>query len=113
MKLKFLYNTLLTIGIVLMFLSAIAAFKSGQYPIMAFSIAVLLLLFYLKIRLLREVREATRKKGSHSHPKKEIIIRLFDERGLDHLCFEVVVADPYVDLIPLIGLTDGHITHAD
>ncbi len=63
MKLKFLYNTLLTIGIVLMFLSAIASYRSTQYTIMAASIAVLLLLFYLKIRLLREIKEATRKKS--------------------------------------------------
>jgi len=62
MKLKFLYNTLLTIGIVLMFLSAIASYRSGQYAIMTASVAILLLLFYLKIRLLKEVRESTRKK---------------------------------------------------
>lgn len=62
MKLKFLYNTLLTIGIVLMFLSALASYNSGQYLIMTASVAILLLLFFLKIRLLKEVKEAARKK---------------------------------------------------
>jgi len=62
MKWKFLYNTLLTLGIVLMFLSAIASFQSEQYNIMAFSVAVLLLLFWLKVRLLKDVRQTIKKK---------------------------------------------------
>lgn len=62
MKWKFLYNTLLTLGIVLMFLSAIASFKSEQYNIMAFSVAVLLLLFWLKVRLLKDVKQTIKKK---------------------------------------------------
>lgn len=62
MKIKFLYNTLLTIGIVLMLLSAVAAYNSDQYLIMAISIAVLLLLFWLKVQLLKQVRETVRSK---------------------------------------------------
>lgn len=62
MKLKFLYNTLLTIGIVLMFLSAVAAFNSDQYLIMGISIAVMILLFWLKVQLLKQVRDTVRNK---------------------------------------------------
>jgi len=62
MKLKFLYNTLLTLGIVLMILSAVSAFKSDQTTFMWISIAILVVLFWLKVQLLKQVREATRKK---------------------------------------------------
>lgn len=62
MKLKFLYNTLLTVGIVLMFLSAIASYQSQQYGFMAASLAVLVVLFWLKVRLLKDVRQTINKK---------------------------------------------------
>lgn len=62
MKMKFLYNTLLTIGIVLMFLSALSAYRSEQYWITAASVAIMLILFFLKFRLLKEIRESARKK---------------------------------------------------
>ena len=62
MKLKFLYNTLLTIGIVLMVLSAVNAYNSDQHLYMGISIAVVLLLLWVKARLLKHVRETVRKK---------------------------------------------------
>lgn len=61
MKVKFLYNTLLTVGIALMFLSTIAAYNSGQTTIMYASIAVAALLVWLKVQLLKQVQQSTKK----------------------------------------------------
>ncbi len=63
MKIKFLYNTLLTVGIVLMVLSTVSAYQSKQTVIMIVSLAVAILLFWLKIQLLKQVRQSSKKKG--------------------------------------------------
>lgn len=60
MKVKFLYNTLLTVGIALMVLSTFAAYNSGQTIIMYVSIAVAILLAWLKVQLLKQVQQATK-----------------------------------------------------
>ncbi len=60
MKLKFFYNTLLTLGIVLLFMSTISAYSAGQYTILAVSIGLMLFLAYLKINLLRNIRATTK-----------------------------------------------------
>lgn len=59
---KFLYNTLLTLGIVFMFFSAIASYQSQNYQLMAVSVAVLLLMFWFKVRLLKDVKQTMKKK---------------------------------------------------
>lgn len=60
MKIKFLYNVLLTIGIALMFLSTIAAYNSGQTLIMYVSIGIGILLIWLKVQLLKQVQQTTK-----------------------------------------------------
>ncbi len=62
MKRHFLYNILLNIGLILMILSAVAAYQSAQYMILAISLAIILVLGYLKYRLLRQVRQLTKDK---------------------------------------------------
>lgn len=69
MKLKFLYNTLLTIGIVLLFMSIISSYSTGQYTILAVSVGLMLFLIYLKIMLLKGIREATKSTTKHSEEK--------------------------------------------
>ncbi|WP_353127695.1 DUF6358 family protein [Parapedobacter pyrenivorans] len=62
MKRHFIYNVLLNIGLILMVLSAIAAFNSEQYPILAISMAIIFILGYLKYRLLKQIRHITKGK---------------------------------------------------
>ena len=62
MKMKFLYNTLLTLGIVFMFFRAIASYQCQYYQLMAVSVAVLLLMFWFKVRLLKDVKQTMKKK---------------------------------------------------
>ncbi|SFC35080.1 hypothetical protein SAMN05421747_10941 [Parapedobacter composti] len=62
MKRHFLYNTLLNIGLILMTLSAVAAFQSRQYLALVVSMAIIGVLGYLKYRLLKQVRQMTRRK---------------------------------------------------
>jgi hypothetical protein len=69
MKLKFLYNTLLTIGIVLLFMSIISSYSTGQYTILAVSVGLMLFLIYLKVNLLKGIREATRSTPTNSESK--------------------------------------------
>lgn len=61
MKRHFLYNILLNIALILMFLSTVAAYNNGQYAVMAISIAITAVLAYLKYRLLTHVRKLTKK----------------------------------------------------
>ncbi len=61
MKRHFLYNILLNIGLILMFLSMVAAYNNGQYPIFAISLAITAVLGYLKYRLLLHIRKLTKK----------------------------------------------------
>jgi len=62
MKKYFLYNILLNVGIILMALAAMAAYNSIQYPIVAIAVAIVVLLGYLKYRLLKQVRQLTKHK---------------------------------------------------
>jgi hypothetical protein len=61
MKRHFLYNILLNIGLILMLLSAVAAYNSGQQPILYISVAIIAVLGYLKYRLLKQIRQFTKK----------------------------------------------------
>ncbi len=66
MKRHFLYNTLLNIGLILMMLTAIAAYNgetqnNEKYFILGITVVIILLLGYLKYRLLKQVRQLTKK----------------------------------------------------
>jgi len=62
MKRHFLYNTLLNIGLILMLLSAVAAYNSERYPILGIAVVIIGVLGYLKYRLLKQVRQLTKNK---------------------------------------------------
>ncbi|WP_326328021.1 DUF6358 family protein [Parapedobacter sp. 10938] len=66
MKKYFLYNVLLSIALILMALAAIAAYNSddngSKYPILAITIAIFLILVYLKYRLLKQIKHFTKDK---------------------------------------------------
>lgn len=57
MKRYFLYNILLNISLILMFFSVVAAYQSRQYIVLAISILIILIVGYLKYRLLKQVRQ--------------------------------------------------------
>ena len=66
MKTYFLYNVLLNIALILMGFAAIAAYNSddngSKNLILAISIAIFLVLAYLKYRLLKQVKQYTKDK---------------------------------------------------
>ncbi|MGO1520516.1 MAG: DUF6358 family protein [Sphingobacterium sp.] len=75
---KFILNVLLNLGIVFLVLSAWAGYNSGQVLYLGISIALLVVLIYLKVVLLKQVRkdaqakqvEKARATVSHKHNKK-------------------------------------------
>ena len=66
MKTYFLYNVLLNVALILMALAAVAAYNSdddgSKHLILAISIAIFLVLAYLKYRLLKRVKQYTKDK---------------------------------------------------
>ena len=54
---KFILNVLLNLGIVFLVLSAWAGYNSGQVLYLGISIALLVVLIYLKVVLLKQVRK--------------------------------------------------------
>lgn len=62
MKTYFLYNVLLNISLILMGFAVWAAYRSDQYPILAITVVILVILGWLKYRLLRQVRQTTKDK---------------------------------------------------
>lgn len=61
MKTYFLYNTLLNIAVILMGLAVWAAYRSEQYIIMAITVLIVIILGWLKYRLLKQVRQRIKK----------------------------------------------------
>lgn len=66
MKKHFLYNTLLNIGLILMMFAAVAAYnseaqKGEKYIILGITVLIIIVLGYLKYRLLKQVRQLTKK----------------------------------------------------
>ena len=57
---KFIYNVLLNIGLIAMIFTAVSSYKKEQYLIVILAICILILLSFLKIRLLKQVREITK-----------------------------------------------------
>lgn len=62
MKLKFFYNTLLTLGIALMLLSAVSSYQAEQYLYLAISLALIVVLGWLKYKLLADVKNTIKTK---------------------------------------------------
>lgn len=60
MKKYFLYNVMLNIGLILMGLAVWAAYRSADYTILAITVAIFIVLVWLKIRLLKQVRQFTK-----------------------------------------------------
>ncbi len=57
LKRNLLYNTLLNVGLILMILSAVAAYNSQQYVYLAISVVIAIFLVYAKYLLIKQVRE--------------------------------------------------------
>ncbi|WP_104443702.1 DUF6358 family protein [Parapedobacter indicus] len=57
MKRYFIYNVLLNISLILMFLSVVAAYQSSEYTVFGISLLIIGILGYLKYRLLKQVRQ--------------------------------------------------------
>lgn len=62
MKIKFLYNTLLSVGMALVFLSAVSSIQQEQYTFLIISILMFVILVWLKIKVLKDVRQSIRSK---------------------------------------------------
>lgn len=63
---KFIYNVLLNIGLIAMVYTAVSSYKKEQFLIVILSICIAIVLSFLKIRLLKQVREITK---DHSKTK--------------------------------------------
>lgn len=61
MKRYFFYNVLLNIALILMILSVVAAYNSSQHGILAISVGIMAVLIYLKYRLLKQIKQQSRK----------------------------------------------------
>ncbi|MGM1430534.1 DUF6358 family protein [Sphingobacterium lactis] len=59
---KFILNILLNLGIVFLVLSAWAGYNSGQILYLGISIALLVVLIYLKVVLIKQVKRDVRAK---------------------------------------------------
>lgn len=64
MGLKFLLNIIYNVGIFVLIVCLVWAFKHQEYPVMAGVIFLLALLVLLKIRLIKQVKELTRNRKS-------------------------------------------------
>lgn len=56
MRKKLLYNVLLNVGLIVLVFSAVAAYNNQQYGILSVAAIGTLLLIYLKIQLMKQVR---------------------------------------------------------
>ncbi|WP_353184369.1 DUF6358 family protein [Parapedobacter lycopersici] len=61
MKKYFFYNVLLTVALIVMVLSIVAAYNSGQHIILAVSVLITVVLIFLKYHLLKQVKRQTKK----------------------------------------------------
>lgn len=62
LKRNLLYNTLLNVGLILMILSAVAAYNSGQHIYLVISVILAGFLVYAKYLLIKQVREMSKEK---------------------------------------------------
>lgn len=61
---KFIYNVLLNVAIIAMIFAAVSSFKKEEYIVVALSLVIVVFLSFLKIKLLKQVRDITK-----SNPK--------------------------------------------
>lgn len=57
---KFIYNVLLNVAIIAMIFAAVSSFKKEEYVIVALALGIIVLLSFLKIKLLKQVRDITK-----------------------------------------------------
>jgi hypothetical protein len=57
---KFIYNVLLNVAIIAMIFAAVSSFKKEEYILVVLSLVIIGILSFLKIRLLKQVREITK-----------------------------------------------------
>ncbi|HCN82004.1 MAG TPA: hypothetical protein DIT07_00050 [Sphingobacteriaceae bacterium] len=62
MVVKLLLNILINIGIFILLLCFIWAFNHAEYSILGIAVIILALLVYLKFRMIKNIRELTKKR---------------------------------------------------
>jgi len=71
MKKHFILNLLLNLGIIFLVVSGLAAYQSGNMLILGLSIAIAIVLIYLKVVLLKHVKkEIVKKQMERTRPVK-------------------------------------------
>ncbi len=71
MKKHFILNLLLNLGIIFLIMSGVAAYRSGNMLILGLSIAIAIVLIYLKVVLLKHVKnEIVKKQMERTRPVK-------------------------------------------
>ena len=76
MKKQFILNLLLNLGIIFLLMSGVSAYQSGNMLILGISIAVSIVLIYLKVVLIKHVKEDFKKKQQEKlnvQKKKEAV----------------------------------------
>ncbi len=71
MKKHFILNLLLNLGIIFLIMSGIAAYQSGNMLILGLAIAISIVLVYLKVVLLKHVKQDLIKKQQQTVKKKK------------------------------------------
>lgn len=66
MFIKLILNILINIGIFVLFLSLLWAFNHQQYALLAGIVFTLCLFAFLKIRMIKSVKELTKKRNSNT-----------------------------------------------
>lgn len=69
MKKHFILNLLLNLGIIFLVMSGVAAYQSGNMLILGASIAIAVVLIYLKVVLLKHVKSDLIKKQQEKNSK--------------------------------------------
>ncbi|TCV11842.1 hypothetical protein EDC17_102625 [Sphingobacterium alimentarium] len=73
MKKQFVLNLLLNLGIIFLLMSGISAYQSGNMLILGLAIAICIVLIYLKVVLLKHVKEDFKKKQAEKHNSNQKI----------------------------------------
>lgn len=69
---KFILNIVLNLAIFFLILSAVAAYNSGNALILGISIAILVVMVYFKVVLLRQVRREVRAKHEADSKNRKV-----------------------------------------
>ncbi len=71
MKKQFILNLLLNLGIIFLLMSGISAYQSGNMLILGLAIAICIVLIYLKVVLLKHVKEDFKKKQEEKYNSRQ------------------------------------------